>query len=541
MSDDSTLDRLRQRADDTLRKLQGLDTESGLADAKCLVEELRNAREYSSMGRLAEVVSRHDPKDPKNRRLYAQYLIETGKATAAIDLLKPLANRLPKDHAEFAEATGLLGRAYKQIFFDAGDKTSPGAREALKQAIATYRKPFEDNPANTWHGVNLVALLARSRRLGLRVAPDLHPKEVATKVVAALEATPENQRDDWFLPTLAEASLGLGDWDTVERNIKAYAANRDTKAFLIASTLRQFREVWDLENVDGRDRDRGRGIVAALRARLLELPGGGLDLSPAELRQARTAWPEDGQLQAVLGVQGPKTFRWWKTGVERAVAVVSIRQQLGSRIGTGFLVRAGDFGFDPKDELLVLTNFHVVNEHGACEGIPPAAAEIVFEAADPNQSYLVEQILWTSPVDRHDASLLRLKSPVTGIDPLPLAKALPVLEDTVQVYIIGYPGGRDLAFSFQDNELLDHEGTPAGKPQIPGVCRVHYRAPTEGGSSGSPVFNSDLWQVVALHHKGGKLGMPKLNGREGTYGANEGISMLSIRDAIAKGHGQSSL
>ena len=142
------------------------------------------------MGRLAEAVSRRDPKDPKNRRLYAQYLIETGNATAAVDVLQPLARRLAKDHPEFAEATGLLGRAYKQMFFDAGDKTSPGAREALKQAIAAYRKPFEENRANTWHGVNLLALLTRARRLGLRVAPDLQPKEVAKEVVAALEATP---------------------------------------------------------------------------------------------------------------------------------------------------------------------------------------------------------------------------------------------------------------------------------------------------------------------------------------------------------------
>jgi V8-like Glu-specific endopeptidase len=94
--------------------------------------------------------------------------------------------------------------------------------------------------------------------------------------------------------------------------------------------------------------------------------------------------------------------------------------------------------------------------------------------------------------------------------------------------VIGYPGGRDLAFSFQDNELLDHEGPPAGRPQIPGVCRVHYRAPTEGGSSGSPVFNANLWQVVALHHKGGKIGMPKLNGAGGTCAANEGIYIQSI-------------
>ncbi|MGH9894297.1 MAG: trypsin-like serine peptidase, partial [bacterium] len=110
----------------------------------------------------------------------------------------------------------------------------------------------------------------------------------------------------------------------------------------------------------------------------------------------------------------------------------------------------------------------------------------------------------------------------------PIARALPVLEDAARVYIIGHPGGRDLAFSFQDNELLDHEGPPTGQPQIPDVCRLHYRAPTEGGSSGSPVFNARLWEVIALHHKGGKMGMPKLNGKDGTYAANEGISIQSM-------------
>jgi hypothetical protein len=42
------------------------------------------------------------------------------------------------------------------------------------------------------------------------------------------------------------------------------------------------------------------------------------------------------------------------------------------------------------------------------------------------------------------------------------------------------------------------------------------------------VFNSDSWDVVALHHKGGESGMPMLNGKQGTYAANEGISIQSI-------------
>ncbi len=529
MSDDTSVDELRERAKDLLKTLGGLCSDGDLTAAKRLVEQARNVRDYETMGCLAEAVSRRDPKDAKNRRLYAQYLIDTGKATAAIDLLRPLAQRLPTGDPEFAEATGLLGRAYKQIFFDAGDKTSEGAREALKRAILAYRKPYEKDRANTWHGVNLVALLTRARRLGLRFAPDLNPIKVARAVIATLQATPAEKRDEWFLPTLAEASVGLGDWEAIERNVRAYAAAADTKAFQIASTLRQFTEVWDLEETD----ERGRGLVNILRARLMQLPGGVLELGPSELQRLRRQTPpEIGQLEAVLGKEGPQTYRWWKTGLDRALAVAVVCQRLGSRVGTGFLARAADLGIEPGDELLVLTNFHVVNEHGANPGICPEEAEIVFEAVDPNRPFSVQQILWSSPPDRHDASLLRLKTPVTGIEPLPIATALPVLEESARVYVIGHPGGRDLAFSFQDNEILDHEGPPTGQPQIPEVCRLHYRAPTEGGSSGSPVFNARLWQVIALHHKGGKMGMPKLNGKDGTYAANEGISIQSMVAAL---------
>jgi V8-like Glu-specific endopeptidase len=156
----------------------------------------------------------------------------------------------------------------------------------------------------------------------------------------------------------------------------------------------------------------------------------------------------------------------------------------------------------------------------------------VFEAVDANRVYGVSEILWTSPPEQCDASVLRLDAATQGVTPMPIAKALPIIEEAARVYVIGHPGGRDLAFSFQDNELLDHEGPPAGKPQIAGVCRVHYRAPTEGGSSGSPVFNGSSWEVIALHHKGGKLGMPRLNGVQGSYAANEGIWMQSIVNQV---------
>ena len=39
--------------------------------------------------------------------------------------------------------------------------------------------------------------------------------------------------------------------------------------------------------------------------------------------------------------------------------------------------------------------------------------------------------------------------------------------------------------------------------------------------------------MIALHHKGGNIGMPKLNGVPGEYAANEGVSIQSIKEAIA--------
>jgi V8-like Glu-specific endopeptidase len=59
--------------------------------------------------------------------------------------------------------------------------------------------------------------------------------------------------------------------------------------------------------------------------------------------------------------------------------------------------------------------------------------------------------------------------------------------------------------------------------------KLHYRAPTEPGSSGSPVFNQD-WELVALHHAGSKE-LRSLSG-EGVREANEGIWMSAIIQAM---------
>jgi V8-like Glu-specific endopeptidase len=85
------------------------------------------------------------------------------------------------------------------------------------------------------------------------------------------------------------------------------------------------------------------------------------------------------------------------------------------------------------------------------------------------------------------------------------------------MYVIGHPKGRDLELSLQDNYLLGFDD-----------MLVHYRTPTEKGSSGSPVFEPEDWRVIALHHKGNEE-MKRLDGKDGTYEANEGISILKLQ------------
>jgi tetratricopeptide (TPR) repeat protein len=528
MEKESTLEELRTRAQETLRRLNGLHGDEAINAALPLLTCLRNSREHEALAAVAEAIGRLDPNQATARRHYAQALIETGKVTAALDVLQALSRRVSKGDPEALEAAGLIGRAYKQIFFDSGDRGSAAARDALKQAIAAYRKPYEANRANTWRGVNLLALIANARRLGVRLGKSLDPRALARELLNTLQQVPSSERDVWHLPTVAEVTLGLDDWDEVERVLHEYVGAPGVHAFQLQSTLRQFTKIWNLE-----DDPRGRDLVNILRARLLQLPGGCLELSRQELQRVRDMpTPSAPQLEAILGNEGAKTYNWWKTGLERASSVGAIRQKLGGRVGTGFVVRAADVGRAPGDELLVLTNFHVVNPSGATPGIQPSAAEVVFEAVDSSRIYGVAEILWSSPPDQCDAALLRLDASINGVVPLPLTRNLPLRDPPARVYVIGHPGGRELAFSLQDNELLDHEGPPAGKPAIPNVWRVHYRAPTEGGSSGSPVFNASSWEVIALHHKGGKTGMPKLNGVQGSYAANEGIAMESLLTAM---------
>ena len=280
----------------------------------------------------------------------------------------------------YIEAKGLLGRSWKQTFFDAPDKSSEHAKEAIGNSLTEYKACYDAEPGGSaWAAGNLLALSDFARRSGIAVAADIEPRALALKVLTALDATPIGQRDNWYHASRAEAYLAMGDLDAVEMHIGAYVRDKKTTAFALGGTLRQFTELWQV----GQQGERGRGIVEALRAALLAKEGGRLEMSSDQVRQSLDAQrPPDSQLQKILGAGGLVKYDWLLKGLTTAQSVGVISYAASTRMGTGFLVRGGDIIPALGDELIVVTNAHVISDPPEGSAIAFSDAIIAFEAVD---------------------------------------------------------------------------------------------------------------------------------------------------------------
>jgi V8-like Glu-specific endopeptidase len=184
-------------------------------------------------------------------------------------------------------------------------------------------------------------------------------------------------------------------------------------------------------------------------------------------------------------------------------------------------VRAGDFlRCDDPDEMLLMTNAHVLDASPEEAGtLGPSDAVVHFEATggpEEPSTHAVSGVVWSSR--ELDVSLARLQPAPAGVRPYPFAAQAPDPKLSARLYVVGHPLGGDLSLSLYDNLLIERD-----------ACVLHYRAPTEPGSSGSPVFDA-MWNLVAVHHAGGSQ-MRRLNGQPGFYEANEGIRIDAIRRA----------
>jgi tetratricopeptide (TPR) repeat protein len=482
--------------------------------AKQVLTLLRRKRFFVAMRKVADAFLQAGQTSGQIRRQYAQALIESGDFSAAIGVLEKLIHDCPDNLAEVAEARGLIGRALKQRYVNNPGKTA-AQRRVLNGAVSNYYEVYDSQPTQyLWHGINAVACARRAERDGVVVETKFDADAVARNILTAISRQTPDNLYAWDMATAAEANVALGRKSEALDWLKQYVAAAGADAFEVGSTLRQLREVWGFS-----DSGEGGDLTAVLQAALLMREGGVVSLRGREVKA--TAERADGRREAfekVFGPEGPVAYKWYVEGAVRARAVGRVEDRFGRGIGTGFLVRGSDFfPWARPGEILFVTNAHVMGntELGA---VPPGEAEVRFEAADPKRSFTVAALLWESPMNALDATIVRLADLPADVAPIPLASAVEpefIEGGDRRFYVIGHPHAGALAISLHDNTQVGWR-----RPFL------HYRTPTEPGSSGSPVLNH-AWELVALHHAGSKR-MQRLDGHPGYYEANEGIWIHEI-------------
>jgi hypothetical protein len=463
----------------------------------------------------------HDgPGSEAIQRQYAQAFIDQGILVAAERVLEQ-AIATSGGTSEDAELRGLMGRVHKQRYLALPSSAGDRRRDTLQQAVRWYLDAYRADPRrNSWHGINAVALLERGRRDGVLAAADRPASEIAAELVRSLTARPQPTSQlppAWEVATLLEAYVALGQQEAAIACARHYGAHPEADAFEAASTLRQLQEVWNLTD----EEPPGSSILPFLRAKLLVEAGGSLTFTPGRLSKERASAE---RLELVHGVDRFQTLKWYRQGLECCSAIARIETESGRGMGTGWLVRAGDCFSEFKgraDEPLLVTNAHVVSPAAQPFRGALNTTEAVANFQVAGQTIALGDIMWSSPVDALDCTVVRLTQQPAAAPLEPAPTSVQWADPPPRLYIIGHPGGRDVEFSLQDNHLLG--------------CNdrlLHYRTPTEGGSSGSPVFNS-AWKVVALHHAGADK-LARLDGQPGTYQANEGIALAAIRGAASR-------
>ena len=541
-----------------------------LGDLHDLLATLRSKREFDLLAQMADRAVTLFQDDARLRRHYGQALIDSRRVHAGIGVLETALN-LPgaKESDEGAEIIGLLGRAYKQLYVDfVPSATAPSEkrkryRERLEAAVRHYGNVFKaDQPQkNYWHGVNLVALLQLARRDGhsdIINPTDLAPEEIASRIVAKLEPQTATTDDPWVFATLGECHLAREEWDKAAAHFGRYISHEKIDAFALASTIRQLEEVHRLKPGVGS----GGKILAVLKEAQIAKPDSKFKLDGDSLHQlsAFANGREHGRLLETMVPDGKfVNLGLLQTVVTRAAAVVAICTPAGATMGTGFIVQGGDLKSDWGNDWVVVTNAHVISDKSLDEfedtaALRPDSCKLVMEGAGGLPLECGKKLLWQSAISRYDCAILPIERKPANITPLRLCKPDTKLKaadpddkaseaKASKVSVIGYPLGGPLSLSVVGslggaNGLLVDAGPRRKGEQDP--IYLHYRAPTEPGNSGSPVFETEQWSVVALHHAGFDQfdGRARLEDKPGKTHANEGISIQSIRRALKTDRGR---
>jgi hypothetical protein len=170
---------------------------------------------------------------------------------------------------------------------------------------------------------------------------------------------------------------------------------------------------------------------------------------------------------------------------------------------------------------LLLTNWHVLH---AKDGTRATAVTAAFGYEDDGLGAglaPVEIPCDVASIVAHrefDWGVVRPAAPLQNAWPvIKLSEAVAPVHNT-PAYIVQHPGGNRKRLGFVRNQVTNFDDDV-----------LHYLTDTEGGSSGSPVFNSD-GRLIGLHHAGGTpqtvVGKPPIS-------KNEGIRIPRVVEGLA--------
>ncbi|GMV30959.1 MAG: hypothetical protein AMXMBFR59_30840 [Rhodanobacteraceae bacterium] len=474
--------------------------------------------------------------------------------------------------AEIAELRGLHARIPKDRFVREYERREDPHAEpdetreqalldaAIGRSLALYRPGAQA----WWHGANAIALLCRrAREQGESGCAEA--AVIAGDLVAEIRETLKTHREQrerldeerariardgstwthwqsrhnrwlkfdaglhWLLASASEASLALPEGGRdAELWLYRFIVDPRTSPFDLASYERQLREIWQAVE-DPASRSRPSRLLTVL-TRHIRATTRSVTLSQRDVRQLRQG---HSSLEKNFSGHGQFSIARIRDMLGLCASIGRVRKKGGDFIGTGFLVDLASLLPQADSELVFVTNAHVISADypGAAR---PDDAEISFELADPanTPTFSVAGILFYSEpgdlgiklqtLDALDLCVVRLSPSPRGYAGLRIAESLPERGPRTRAYVIGHPRAKSMQVSLHDSALLDYDDLPR---------LIHYRTPTEPGSSGSPVFDEE-WKVIAVHHAGCD-DAPRLNGG-GRYEANEGVAIGALRARIAR-------
>lgn len=490
-------------ADDLAETITMLATSVGplvdIADVEALAEEFHAAKDWTTLVRLTDAVSASPVATVRIQRLLLRGLMESGAKHAAARVAADLVLDDAIELKERSELLGLIGRVKKDAYLETGSV------EALDASFDAYQSGYDLGFDPLWHGVNIVALRRHSER-----PADAPP--TADELLAL--ARSQEDRDVWSWATEVEliAGAGAADGDATTA-IEALMAHDGFSPQVSSSLQRQLRDLYGLAADAPAMLRMSEGTLAMLGSGRIDASEGVSIMLPAST----------GEYEKIFGDEHPVPLKIYAAGAERARSVAKVSYG-GGGIGTAFVIDGAELHPDLAGQLALVTNEHVVAKPGVDgPGKHVSQVALEFELGPDGEPITVGGLraVWFSVKEELDVCVMLSDDPALAtMKPLAVAPRVPLALPGAYVYVIGHPGGAELKFSIRGNDYVDTD-----------FVRLHYTAPTEKGSSGSPVFDLE-WQLVGVHHKG-LSEMQKIDG-SGTYEANEGMTIEAIRKRMAE-------